>query len=598
MPGPQFSDGVEGITDLFSAPNIVSLVRLIIAPLLFYTAWIGKATPFLILFCCLLFLSLADGIIARKLNQTTDLGAELDSWGTFATYLMVPICAWMLWPELVRREASFVIAVLVFYFVPATLGLLKYGHLTSYPTWSSKFSAVLLGGTAFLLFVGGPAWPFRFATPILILSGIEKIFMIAILRQWQANVPSLWHAIAIERTKVEDALHESERKYRTLLANIEDGYWELDLAGNLTFFNHTLRKYLGYSENELMGMNNRQYMSKEQAKTAFRTFSRVYQTGKTQWAKDWEVIRKDGVQGFFEGSITLMHDSRGQPIGFRCFGRDTTERKKAEEEARLNQEQLNQASKMVALGTLVSGVAHDINNPNNFIMLNTPLLKEAWENAMPILEEYYEENGDFTIGGMNFTEMRKRIPDLFAGILDGSQRIQQIIDDLRNFVRKGASDMTEPVDIKAVLKSALSLLSNLIEKSTNHFSVEYGEDLPKLIGSFHRLEQVIINLIQNACQASTNPEKGISVSTSYDEERGNIIIKIEDEGRGIPPENLPHITDTFFTTKYDSGGIGLGLSISSKIVEEHKGKLAFASELDKGTMVQVTLPVTLDSAHL
>ncbi len=583
---------------MYSVPTLISLLRLIIIPLLLYAAWVIRPTLFLVLFCCLLLMSLADGFIARRLKQVTEFGAELDSWGTFATYLIVPICAWMLWPELVRREASFVIAVLVFYFVPATLGLLKYGHLTSYPTWSTKFSAVLLGGTAFLLFIDGPAWPFRLATPILILSGIEKIFMTAILPQWQANVPSLWHAMAIERTKVEHALQESEKKYRTLLANIEDGYWELDLAGNLTFFNHTLRKYLGYSENELKGMNYRQYMSEDQAKTAFNTFNEVYRTGKTQWARDWEVIRKDGTKRFFEASITLMRDPKGQPIGFRCFGRDTTERKKAEEQARLNQEQLNQASKMVALGTLVSGVAHDINNPNNFIMLNTPMLKEAWENAMPILEEYYEENGDFSIGGMNFTEMRERITDLFAGILEGSQRIQQIIDDLRNFARKSASDMTEPVDINAVLKSSISLLSNLIEKSTNHFLVEYGKNLPKLTASFHRLEQVIINLIQNACQACSDPNKGILVATSYDEERRNIIVKLKDEGMGIPPENLPHITDTFFTTKYDSGGIGLGLSISSKIVEEHKGKLTFTSELGKGTMVEVTLPVTTGNQTL
>jgi len=287
-----------------------------------------------------------------------------------------------------------------------------------------------------------------------------------------------------------------------------------------------------------------------------------------------------------------MRDSEGQPTGFRGVVRDINERKQAEEQAKLHQQQLMHASKMVALGTLVSGVAHDINNPNNFIMLNTPLLKEAWENAMPILEEYYEENGDFSIGGMNFTEMRERIPNLFAGILDGSQRIKQIIDDLRNFVRKGASDMTEPVDINAVLKSSISLLSNLIGKSTNQFLVEYGKDLPKLTGSSHRLEQVIINLIQNACQACSDPNKGILVATSYDEERRNIIIKVKDEGMGIPPESLPRITDTFFTTKYDFGGIGLGLSISSKIVEEHKGKMSFSSELGKGTKAEVTLPIT------
>jgi PAS domain S-box-containing protein len=581
----------EARSGMFSAPNLISIFRLIIVPVLLYSAWTSKATLFLILFICLLLMSFADGFLARRLKQVTELGAELDSWGLFAAYLVVPICAWMLWPELVRREASFVIAVVGFYFVPATLGLMKYGHLTSYHTWSSKLSAVLITVTAIMLFMGAPSWPFRLATPFLVISGIEEIFMTAILPQWQANIPSLWHAIVIERSKVEDALRESEKKYRTILANIEDGYFEVDLAGNLTFFNSTLCKYLGYSEIELTGMNNRQIMSEEQAKIVYDTFNQVYRTGKTLFGRDWEFIRKDGARRFFEASITLMRDSKGAPIGFRCFGRDTTERKQAEEQAQLHQEQLFQAGKMVALGTLVSGVAHDINNPNNFIRLNTPLLKETWESALPVLEEYYTENGDFNIGGMNFTEMREKIPKLFAGIMDGSQRIQQIVDDLKNFVRKGAPEMTDQFDMNAVLRSAITLTSNMIHKSTHRFSFDYEKNLPMLTGNFHRLEQVVINLIQNACQALPNSQKGLFVSTSYDKDKHAIVIKVEDEGTGIPTESLPHVTDTFFTTKYDAGGVGLGLSISSKIVEEHGGQMTFTSEVDKGTKVKVTLPV-------
>ena len=109
------TNGIKGGSDVLSFPNLISFFRLIIIPFLFYTAWDSKPTLFLVLFCCLLLMSLADGFTARKLKQVTEIGAELDSWGTFATYLIVPICAWMLWPDLVRREASFVTAVLVFY---------------------------------------------------------------------------------------------------------------------------------------------------------------------------------------------------------------------------------------------------------------------------------------------------------------------------------------------------------------------------------------------------------------------------------------------------------------------------------------------------
>ena len=395
----------------------------------------------------------------------------------------------------------------------------------------------------------------------------------------------------IDRVQAEEALRESEEKYRTILHGIDDIYYEVDLEGNLTFFNEPLCNMLGYSEDELMGMNNRQFMSERTSKRVYETFNKVYQTGKPSKTYDWEAIRKDGSIRYVELSVALIKDAEGKPIGFRGITHDVTERRKAEEQARLHQEQLFQASKMVALGTLVSGVAHEINNPNNFIMLNTPTLLEAWKSAMPILEEYYKKNGDFIIGGMNYTEMREKVPILFSGILDGSKRIMQIVEDLKNFVRKDTSDVTQSVDINAVLRSAITFISNMIKKSTNRFSVEYSSGLPVLAGNFQRLEQVFINLIQNACQSLPNSQRGIFVSTSCDEKMNNIVVKVQDEGVGIPSESLSHILDPFFTTKHDSGGVGLGLSISSKIVEEHGGRMTFTSEIGEGTTAEIILPV-------
>lgn len=394
-----------------------------------------------------------------------------------------------------------------------------------------------------------------------------------------------------ERKQVEVAFRESGEKYRTILNNIEEGYYEVDLTGNVIFFNDSLCKVIGYSKEELMGMNNRQLMTDEMARRVYQTFNEIYRTGIPAKEFDWELIRRDGTKRFIEVSISLMCDSRGQPIGFYGIARDITERKQAEEQAKLHQQQLMQASKMVALGTLVSSVAHEINNPNNFIMLNAPLLKEAWQHVLPILDEYYEKNKDFMIGGMRYAEMRDRIPRLFSGITDGSKRIKQIVEDLRDFVRRDASDMNQSVDVNAVLRSAISLLSNIIAKSTSHFSAKYGEKIPSLRGNFHRLEQVIINLIQNACQALPDIRRGLSLSTSYNEKMHSIVVKVQDEGIGIPPEVLSHITDPFFTTKSDSGGIGLGLSISSRIVKEHGGTLTFTSEPGKGTTTEIILPV-------
>jgi PAS domain S-box-containing protein len=400
------------------------------------------------------------------------------------------------------------------------------------------------------------------------------------------------------KVKLEDeALRKSEEKYRTILHSIEEGYYEVDLSGNLTFFTDRLCTFLGYSKEELMGMNNRQFTTEESAKKVYQVFSEVYRTGKPANAFDWEMIKKDGTRWWIETSVSLIRDSNGQPIGFRGIGRDVTERKQMEEQAKVHQQQLMQAGKMVALGTLVSNVGHEINNPNNFIMLNAPLLKEAWEHVLPILDEYYEKDRDFTIGSVRYAEMRDRIPRLLSGISDGSKRINEIVEDLRGFLRRDASDMNQSVDLNAVLRSATSLLSNMINKSTSHFSVNYGDNLPKLRGNSHRLEQVIINLIQNACQALPDIRRGISLSTAYDEKMSGIVVKVQDEGVGIPPEVLPHITDPFFTTKSKSGGIGLGLSISSRIVKEHGGTLAFSSEPGKGTTAEITLPVPQANDH-
>jgi PAS domain S-box-containing protein len=401
-----------------------------------------------------------------------------------------------------------------------------------------------------------------------------------------------------ELKQVEEALRESEEKYRTILHSIEEGYYEVDLAGNMTFFNDSLWKMVGYPKEELMGMNNRQYMSEETAKKFYETFSEVYRTGKPVKSIILDTVRKDGKMIVLELSVSLMRDSEGQPTGFGGIARDITERMQAEEQAELHQQQLMHASKMVALGTLVSGVAHEINNPNNFIMLNSPILREAWENAIPIIEKYYEENGDFVIGGMNYSEMRENIPTLLSGITDGAKRIKRIVDDLKNYVREDTADLNQPVDMNAVITSAISLVSNMVKKSTNHFEVDFEKDLPVLKGNFQRFEQVIINLIQNACQALPDNDRGIFISTACDEKRSMVIVRVKDEGTGIPPEKLSQITDPFFTTKLDSGGVGLGLSISLKIVEEHGGSMHFTSDIGSGTTAEIILPVHRENSDL
>ena len=162
-----------------------------------------------------------------------------------------------------------------------------------------------------------------------------------------------------ERKRAEETLRESEEKYRSILENIQDGYFEVDLAGNFTFVNDAESRNLGYSsKEELIGKNNRQHMEKEAAKKVFQTFSQVYKTGEPFKGLVYEFVRKDGTKAFSELSVSLIRDPGGKPIGFRGISRDITERKCAEDALRRSEERATQLSRenaiMAEIGRIVS----------------------------------------------------------------------------------------------------------------------------------------------------------------------------------------------------------------------------------------------------
>ena len=270
--------------------------------------------------------------------------------------------------------------------------------------------------------------------------------------------------------------------------------------------------------------------------------------------------------------------------------REIAERRHAEEELRLNQQQLVQADKMAALGVLVSGVAHEINNPTGLILLEVPILKRFHADASKVLEGYYREHGDFSCGGLPYSRMREEIPRSLDKLVDSGKRIKRIVDDLKDFARKGDSACSEIVDLNAVVQASVRLVEPSIRKATTCFSAEYGSNLPQIRGNAQRIEQVLVNLILNACQALPNSSRAIDLSTCYDPQRGVVVLRLRDDGTGISPEHLSRLTDPFFTTKRDEGGTGLGLSVSAGIVKEHGGTLEFESPPDCGTTVTLTLP--------
>jgi len=270
---------------------------------------------------------------------------------------------------------------------------------------------------------------------------------------------------------------------------------------------------------------------------------------------------------------------------------EIAERRHAEEELRRRQQQLDQADKMAALGILVSGVAHEINNPNGLILLNMPVMMEAFQDAGPILEEHFKSHGDFDFAGLRYSRMREALPRLMNQMLEGSRRVKVIVEDLKDFARQQEPGLTTDVDLNETVRTALRLMINLIEKSTEHFSVAYGDNIPLIRGSSQRIEQVVVNLVMNACQALPGKDRAIALATFVDHGENIVVLEVRDEGSGITAEHLPHLSDPFFTTKRESGGTGLGLSVSTGIVKEHGGALAFSSLPGAGTTARLTLPI-------
>lgn len=271
--------------------------------------------------------------------------------------------------------------------------------------------------------------------------------------------------------------------------------------------------------------------------------------------------------------------------------REIAERKHTEEALRRNQQQLLQADKMAALGVLVSGVAHEINNPNGLILLDLQLIGDVFRDATPILEDHAQAHGDYTLGSLRWSRLRDAMPRMLTDALDASRRVKRIVEDLKDFARQEDPALRDDVVLDEVVQTAVRLVEALLKKSTSRFELDLGRGLPPVRGDSQRLEQVLVNLLVNACQALTGKSQGIRVRTFLDPVRGALCAEVRDEGVGVEPGHVARLTDPFFTTKRESGGTGLGLAVSAGIVKEHGGTLEFESVRGQGTVARVVLPL-------
>jgi PAS domain S-box-containing protein len=377
-----------------------------------------------------------------------------------------------------------------------------------------------------------------------------------------------------ERLKSEEAIRQSEEKYRSILESIEEGYFEVDLAGKFTFFNNALCKMMGFPPDELVKTDNRDFTSEETAKKMFHVFKRIVRTGRSARVLNYEIISKDGSNKILEISASLMRNADREPIGFRGLVRDVTEQLIAEKEKERMATQIRQAQKMEAIGTLAGGIAHDFNN----------LLMGFQGNLSLMLMEMSPDNPYY---------------DYLTNMEDYVKRGSDLTRQILGFARGGKYEV-KPTNLNDLLEKSSQMFGRTKKEIAIH--KKFQEHPWPVEVDRGQIEQVLLNLFVNAWQAM--PSGGdIFLQTEnvtlkeedwekpYALKQGQYVkIAVTDTGVGMDKDALERIFEPFYTTKEVSRGTGLGLASAYGIIKNHNGMIDVTSKRGHGTTFTIFLP--------
>ena len=255
------------------------------------------------------------------------------------------------------------------------------------------------------------------------------------------------------------------------------------------------------------------------------------------------------------------------------------------------QRRIVQTEKLSSLGFLVSGVAHEINNPNNFITFNIPILNEYLNEIMPIVDDYAKKHDNLEFCRMSYPEFRNDIFKLVKNIENGSRRIQSAVSNLRGITRVKDKLQMDMIDIQEVIEKCVSICRPKIDILVGSFEVDIPKDLPRIYADSETLELVVINLLINSAQAADKENSWIRLHVSLGDSRQNhLIIEVSDNGCGMDEKTQNHIFEPFFTTKSPNEGTGLGLTLCLNSVKEFGGYIEVDSKQGKGSKFKVILP--------
>ncbi len=412
-----------------------------------------------------------------------------------------------------------------------------------------------------------------------------------------------------ESKRAEEALRNSEERYRTILASIEDGYYEVDLEGSFTFFNDSMCRMLGYEPGQLLGMNYRAYINSTNAQMVFDTFNRVFRTGEATRALDWLLVRKDGSKVFVETSVSPIYDGGGVIVGFRGIARDISERKEAEEalrrahdglERRVEERtaelaeanrHLQELDKMKS--DFLSSVSHELRTPLTSVLGFAKLIKR----------EFHNNFFGMTENDAKVARKARRIEENLSIIVREGERLTRLINDVLDLSKIESGRMNwrdETCSLPDLVEQAVQAVSGEFANRpevTLEMTVDRG--LPPLVADRDRLVQVIINLLNNASKFTVEGRVAIQAKAA---KAGWARVEVTDTGPGIPPDNLAQVFDQFYqVTRGDTlsdkpKGTGLGLSICKQIVEHYGGRIWVESVLGQGSSFIFELPTEPSAA--
>jgi PAS domain S-box-containing protein len=400
---------------------------------------------------------------------------------------------------------------------------------------------------------------------------------------------------------VDEAIRQSEARLRTIIDATPLGICITNADYIFEYVNKAYADIYGYHPSEMLGKPFT--MIVEQDKVDFwRDLHDKYLAGYKEIRGEWNTVHKSGKKLTILADAARIVGADGKPKKV-TFVMDVTELSKLREESRLNEMQMMQTEKMSSLGQMVAGLAHEMNTPLGFVKNNIEMLEAKNKETKELIALYEKLRSQIMYGSPNDValllsqidtvsqKVKNRVwqesDSLFRSSVEGINRIQDLILNLKNFSRLDEADF-KPTDINENIESTLKIAGHLFKGGIQ--VIKEFSPLPPVQAFPAQMNQVFLNLITNAVHAVDERTGRITIKTMH---QGNsVVIKVIDNGKGIPPENLKKIFDPFFTTKPVGQGTGLGLSIAYKIIEKHGGKIEVQSQVGRGTEFTITLPVS------